>query len=1239
MKTFNFFHLADLHLDAHNERRYEASLSAIAERVESEKPRVVVIAGDFWNKLQSFNEASAVGGGIAFLESLLKHCHVIVVKGNNEHDAAGSIAMLNSISSPGEFMLYATERAETVGLQGNQLVPFDILEADPTNINCEAIFHLVSYPTKSWILAGQEVGSIEEANRLFSDKLKALFMSMGAIDLPGVPKIFVGHFTTTGAAISEELEIESHAFTVKPEELALVGADYYALGDIHIAQDVSGKGLRNAYYPGNMYPVKFGESQFPKAFNSVKIEVKELKNVVSMERIDLPTRNLIQIDAEYIAESDTFKVGSECPRNVLEANDVKIRVKCSQEERKRISIERVREAFSENAVVEFIVRPTERLRSTVISNIDNLSSQVIEWMKVKGKECRDSIFNKAEDIERETILPTTLSEGAGFGRPLRLKLRGAIGIRDGIGVDEIDVDMESMNDDLVAITGSNGAGKTTFVENLHPFLQLASREGSLANHFYLRDSYRDFYFAGSNGERFRSLILIDAKTGKTEAFLSQYRDPISVLADEVQPWKALNDGKVSTYKAALEEVIGEASLFFRSSFIPQNAQSIAEMKSAERKSFAMELFRLARFDSFYDSARKDHGETEKEALKLTTERSAIVPEDMDQRLATWRLGIEEAEKETALIDVSDSAIRDESISKNEALNQLARDEEDERKREGKNAETRANIARIAADASLEVSGMDTERKGKQTELNTVGLELSRKKSIIANEAKVADAVKSLGEMRVEDSALREKLEKLSVIEKTETFEVNRLKDQSAERDRVVRELTATLNEKKKALDKYLSTAEWESGKKESEVDDLRRRSSLLNGVPCQLGLTTREDEEKCLACKFLREANEARETLPGAEKELERLRTLKDDSFTSEIRDQITGIESKIAAEDAKDFSPMAIDFSDEKKAIGYDAIRHGVVKNTIRRLESERWEAISLELVAAKGAIEQLEARVASLTADINSLDVRIAAANDRREKEVARLTLEILPTDFAKTMELSDRRKRIESAIRDLETLKASNVKERGEWMIRVGEYKSRIETMEANVARAKEIDEELAKVNSDLDDYATLMIAFSKVGVPALLLDSKLPELAAIANQLLESSFGSRFQISFETTRKGADEKKEIEDFVVRVFDGDQEKRIEDLSGGERVWVDRALSSAASVYRAKSAGKPCRMSVMDESDGALDAESKDKFLAMLKASHREGGRTLSFIISHTPELIEQIPQRINFNKAAGSFSVETE
>ena len=66
-------------------------------------------------------------------------------------------------------------------------------------------------------------------------------------------------------------------------------------------------------------------------------------------------------------------------------------------------------------------------------------------------------------------------------RPLKLTLEGFTGIQSGRGKEAITVDLTSIPADaqLVALVGPNGNGKTTILDNLHPYRVMPSRSSTL----------------------------------------------------------------------------------------------------------------------------------------------------------------------------------------------------------------------------------------------------------------------------------------------------------------------------------------------------------------------------------------------------------------------------------------------------------------------------------------------------------------------------------------------------------------------------------------------------------------------------------------------------------------------------------------------------------------------------------------------------------------------------------------
>lgn len=224
--------------------------------------------------------------------------------------------------------------------------------------------------------------------------------------------------------------------------------------------------------------------------------------------------------------------------------------------------------------------------------------------------------------------------------PKSLTLIGATGIQDGLGIDRIDLDFTKFQSGLIAFVGDNGVGKTTVMEFLHPYLCLASREGKIQDHFYLRKSIKDFRFQYGDKE-YRSNVLIDAKTGKIEAYLYKGIDNIN-SETAVNP-----DGKVSSYEAAVEELMGSSDLFFKSIFMCQNYTPFSKLKTSDRKKLFMEILGFQRYAKYEQYAKKQADEIEA-AIKMIQTEIATLESDSSKMEEKKKCLIEEQNELTIL---------------------------------------------------------------------------------------------------------------------------------------------------------------------------------------------------------------------------------------------------------------------------------------------------------------------------------------------------------------------------------------------------------------------------------------------------------------------------------------------------------------------------------------------------------------------------------------------------------------
>ena len=160
---------------------------------------------------------------------------------------------------------------------------------------------------------------------------------------------------------------------------------------------------------------------------------------------------------------------------------------------------------------------------------------------------------------------------------ISLTLKGFKGIRDGLGRAELSLDFERLADGaaLVALAGANGRGKTTVMDNMHPYLTMPSRAAvagpggfSYYDHVYLPESEKDLVWA-IDGCSYRSHVVIRQNgRRRVEAYLFAVGDAGTWLPLRLADG-TISDGKVETYNRCVETICGSAETFFTSVFSAQ----------------------------------------------------------------------------------------------------------------------------------------------------------------------------------------------------------------------------------------------------------------------------------------------------------------------------------------------------------------------------------------------------------------------------------------------------------------------------------------------------------------------------------------------------------------------------------------------------------------------------------------------------------------------------------------------
>jgi exonuclease SbcC len=802
-------------------------------------------------------------------------------------------------------------------------------------------------------------------------------------------------------------------------------------------------------------------------------------------------------------------------------------------------------------------------------------------------------------------------------RPLRLKLKGFRGILDGMGRTEIDLDFASLAGDapLVALAGANGRGKTTIMDNMHPFPVMPSRAGadglgafSYYDQISLPESIKDLEWS-YDGQIYRTQMVfrVNGKK-KTEAYLHiQVGDtwkPVQL------PDGTVSDGKVDNYLRCLEGVIGSQDTFFVSAFSAQGKRQLSAFKNAEIKSLMGDLLGHEEIRAL--------GAQSAEVAKLLKSGLASLRQD----LAT--LGTEEGQVVVKRAALGDPAAR---ISALESARAQQQDELDA---------ARLALARLVAerDVAAHTEARRAQLASEQAALVSEGrTTLGQLDAAIEREQNRLDALTQRASQRVVNAKKREQqltmqrdrhLQTLNSAQRIvwaqkrlrSASQVVGHRDAQLQRAQALTDQVAQLVAVEKATNLELATIEREAGQAVLRANDLSRRFGLTAAVPCAgTDLQGR--------CTLLGDAMEAKSLQPSADADIARLDGRRATSVAqiATVREQLGAVLAELQASSPADaqlvvkIAKKRLDTARERRSrLSILAARQGEMEQAATALAGVDAELCALRAESTEETPAEAQERAAA-TASIASLSQqRDATSRQFRDRydQVANLVA-ALPAPFA-----ADRVNHAESVVlsaaRALEGTHAAHQTAIRDQQI-AAELDGRLLALRNQVGG---MQARLAHVEDELAHWNLFTKCMSNDGLVALLIDDAGPALAALANELLLACHGPRFTVSIKTqvsTDKG--ELKEGFDIVVFDAEANASKSVRDMSGGQKVWINECLIRAIALYLARNSGRKFETLWCDEADGPLDPEHKRVFMAMKREVLRIGGYRQEYFVSQTPEL----------------------
>jgi exonuclease SbcC len=340
-----------------------------------------------------------------------------------------------------------------------------------------------------------------------------------------------------------------------------------------------------------------------------------------------------------------------------------------------------------------------------------------------------------------------------------------------------------------------------------------------------------------------------------------------------------------------------------------------------------------------------------------------------------------------------------------------------------------------------------------------------------------------------------------------------------------------------------------------------------------------------------------------AQKELNRIEmaraelanTLEQGAFALEARAEVQRLEHERA-----ELSTAAAESSSVNARVQaysrYDR-RHLELEAALRQIDGERQRLAQVQEQRARWADELAEnaRRLEESTARIAQLETAVQQYEARR-------------ADYQTMVEVANQaRETLASARQELHAL---------------DDIRRRRAVTETRIAESRE-QEAL---------YTELRVAFGKDGIPAMMIETALPDLAARANELLYRMSDGRMTLDLTTQRETKSGVAETLDIIIADELGT--RSYEMYSGGEAFRINFALRVALSQMLARRAGAQLRTLFIDEGFGTQDEDGRGRLVEALTAIQDEFDMIL--VITHIDDLRDAFPVHLEVRKTPNGSEV---
>ncbi len=598
-------------------------------------------------------------------------------------------------------------------------------------------------------------------------------------------------------------------------------------------------------------------------------------------------------------------------------------------------------------------------------------------------------------------------------------------------------------------------------------------------------------------------------------------------------------------------------------------------------------------------ARENKSETERRigSLRADIEAAQAEIERQDGKIAEFQRAIEQGES----IEVGYQQLVAARENQDQVIQHLARRQELDRRiheLERKLADQRAELTREAQVLGERITGLqtvldeaaETDVAALRSELQALEALDARRGAAHKNRQKLtgqrAKFVARMDSLEAQGRALNQRLDQLGQLEGPACPLCGQALTE-AHRDQTLTQLRA---ERDSLRERYRDCA-----RRTREIDEQRRSlDEQLAAWALQLKDLPALQHQVGAAGEQNRKAQKAADALKLEAATLAQIEArLTNNDYGHEVRAQLEALKQQTQADTA-----AYADIKSQLEAFADFDSRHSQLEFAQANLpDAQRSRGNTAQrLMKARQALAADENKLGALADLIATLSAKLAHENESRQA-------------------LEDRRSQ------------AQRLRER------IAISKQELNAIASGRESKTRLSKRLADLEAQMSLVSDLRAAFGKQGLPAMIIETVIPELETQANDLLARMTDGRMNLRFSTQREQLDGKL-AETLDIAVADELGARPYELFSGGEAFRINFAIRIALSKLLARRAGAQLRALFIDEGFGSQDEAGRSRMLDAIKTIR--GDFDLILVITHIDEIRDAFPRRLLVTKTATGSQV---